>query len=498
MRRIDRSILLLVIMFVGPITMAMRPAIFDPDIWSHMRFGDWIAQHHAVPRTDTFSLGEVNQRWFSYSWLFEFSTAKLFHAFGLPALIAGAGLITAAIIFMLFLLLRSYQMRLTRAVVLVLWATLGLIPLLYLRSWLFTILFFLVELYLVLRPDSNPKRSIALTFGVFVLWSNLHIQFTYGLTLLGLFLVDAVVLSAIGRRDILFAPRWSILQRILLFAAAIAGTFVNPYGYHVYEVFWQYATQTKVFEYVQEFQPFSIHRPPDVFVAILAAAAIWTVGYYRERRTFLLLLLGGALYAALHVNRDIWLLVMVSAFVIAVCARPDEEEEPIAARSAAWAIGLTVVLTVFLWKTRHIDQQHLEATVAQGFPVEAANYIEQHHLTGPLFNSYDWGSYLIWRLPSLPVSIDGRTNLYGPEKLAKHFATMNGAAEWAKDPALRTARLIVIPKEMGLTSLLKLDACYQLAYSDKVSAVFTAREACLPGHRNEEKTAALLLNDNHR
>ncbi len=32
----------------------------------------------------------------------------------------------------------------------------------------------------------------------------------------------------------------------------------------------------------------------------------------------------------------------------------------------------------------------------------------------PLFNPCGWGGYLIWRLPNMPVSIDGRPNLTKP------------------------------------------------------------------------------------
>jgi len=76
--------------------------------------------------------------------------------------------------------------------------------------------------------------------------------------------------------------------------------------------------------------------------------------------------------------------------------------------------------------------------------VGAADYIENNHLDGPLFNAYSWGGYLMWRLPWLPVSIDGRTNLYGPAALARRHNTMNAGPGWAHDPTLRAAHLVLI------------------------------------------------------
>jgi hypothetical protein len=49
----------------------------------------------------------------------------------------------------------------------------------------------------------------------------------------------------------------------------------------------------------------------------------------------------------------------------------------------------------------------------EGLPLEAVEYLQDHELPGSMFNSYNWGGYLIWALyPEKPVFIDGRTDLY--------------------------------------------------------------------------------------
>ncbi len=44
---------------------------------------------------------------------------------------------------------------------------------------------------------------------------------------------------------------------------------------------------------------------------------------------------------------------------------------------------------------------------------------------GPVYNHLNWGGYLIWRWPHLPVAIDGRTNLHGEELLQRN-STIRG------------------------------------------------------------------------
>lgn len=65
--------------------------IVDPDIWCHMRSGEWILAHHAVPFTDSFSSYGVSSTgvgrpWIVYSWLFDLLSAMAFARIGLVAI----------------------------------------------------------------------------------------------------------------------------------------------------------------------------------------------------------------------------------------------------------------------------------------------------------------------------------------------------------------------------------------------------------------------------
>src|SRR5258706_15215594 len=43
-------------------------SVVDPDIWWHIRTGDWIFAHHTVPRYAIFSQ-HLDRPWIAYSWL---------------------------------------------------------------------------------------------------------------------------------------------------------------------------------------------------------------------------------------------------------------------------------------------------------------------------------------------------------------------------------------------------------------------------------------------
>jgi len=99
--------------------------------------------------------------------------------------------------------------------------------------------------------------------------------------------------------------------------------------------------------------------------------------------------------------------------------------------------------------------------------------------SGPLYNHYNWGGYLIRHLPHLLVSMDGRNQIYGDERVERSIKTWNGARDWADDPELSQARLVIADVNMPLASLLRCDKRFNLVYEDDVAALFIAKPASM-------------------
>ena len=122
-----------------------------------------------------------------------------------------------------------------------------------------------------------------------------------------------------------------------------------------------------------------------------------------------------------------------------------------------------------------VSNPRLQELVAKEEPVRAVQFAKDHNFGGPLYNTYDWGGYLIWNLPALPVSIDGRAALHGDQRIDRSLATWNGERGWASDPMLSSARLVIAPIRKPLAQLLRMDSRFELAFEDNVAAVFIAR-----------------------
>jgi hypothetical protein len=80
--------------------------------------------------------------------------------------------------------------------------------------------------------------------------------------------------------------------------------------------------------------------------------------------------------------------------------------------------------------------------------------------------------------------MDGRAALYGDEAIERSKETWGGGAKWASDPNLQSAGVVIAPDGAALTQLLRMDTRFELAYEDKVAAVFVARKEAKNGENN--------------
>jgi hypothetical protein len=145
------------------------------------------------------------------------------------------------------------------------------------------------------------------------------------------------------------------------------------------------------------------------------------------------------------------------------------------ARLAPVFSALGAALLMFLsFPVLHVNNMLLEKQVSKNLPADAVADIRAHGYPGPVFDDYNWGGYLIWSL-RLPVTMDGRASFYGDDRINQSLATWAGGPDWASDPQLKTAGVVIGPVNAALTQLLRQDPQFQLVYKDKMAAVFIPR-----------------------
>jgi hypothetical protein len=457
--------------------------VSDPDLGWHLRTGEWIMQHHSVPRVDIYSRFGAGKPWQAYSWLFEIVLVKLYRWFGLDGVMVYMGVMLTAIAAALYRLISRLQPDFTKSMMLTM-ATLTAISRLYTpRPWLFTILFFIIEIDIVMEARrTGSSRKLLWLPPIFALWANVHIQFINGLMVLGVAACEPV-LARWWKPSI---SRLSARSLWLTLPACIVAACVNPYGAGIYKIAHDLAAQPGVLNTVSEMHALPFRSIMDFFLLFLALAAVGLMFRFHRVFPFETLMLAMAFLLSFRSQRDIWFLAIIAAVIVAenLPSRPVSKKPQ---RDALWTLPLSLAATSLLVLisafATQIRNDKLEGKLAEQMPVKAVEIVRERQYSGALYNTYGWGGFLIWNLRQ-PVSIDGRAAFYGDERIDRSMKTWNGGPDWSTDPDLKSAGLVIAPVDAALAQLLRMDPRFELAYQDKIAAVFVARSAPQKAHGN--------------
>jgi tetratricopeptide (TPR) repeat protein len=203
-----------------------------------------------------------------------------------------------------------------------------------------------------------------------------------------------------------------------------------------------------------------------VILWMVAAARAWTTdrrapGFVRD---LLLFLLGTALaLTAVRFRAPAALLFL-----------------PLAARGAGpggAALGLALLPTLLLaaqhrvgapWGTLGVRSLHLAE--------DAARVLERG--TGALWNHYDDGGFLSWRLPGWRIAIDGRTPTYfGSTSHALWRQTTRSAVTFSRLAAANEVTAALVPRDELLCRWLREDAAWRPVYVDLERVLFAKGDA---------------------
>jgi len=466
------GIIALAVVFAAPAFLCVRAACaYDPDIWWHLRTGEWIFQHHSVPRVDIFSGANAGKPWEAYSWLFELLVFRLFRGFGLAGVVGYSAAMVMAITIALWHLIKRNQSDFTIVALLVFGVCSSMTHLYTPRPWLFTILFFAIEIDILMQARKTGRtHELAWLPLIFALWSNIHIQFIDGLLVLGLAVVETIAASrGIGPKTLLRVP---VVFATL--AASVLATLLNPFGWRIYKVAFDLASQSGVMDKIGELKAIAFRDYIDFTVLFLAIAATAAVAWRRKVQLFEAGLLVFALAVSFRSQRDVWVVAVTAAAILASTI-PGKRSAVVLPRFATqFAMVIAFMAMLVSFRLMKVNNETLAEPIEKVFPVDAVNTVRAKGYSGPLYNDFNWGGYLIWSL-RMPVSIDGRAALYGDKAIDRSLATWNAEPDWASDPALASAGIVIGPVKAPLFQVLKTDPRFKLAYEDKMAAVYVAR-----------------------
>jgi len=141
-----------------------------------------------------------------------------------------------------------------------------------------------------------------------------------------------------------------------------------------------------------------------------------------------------------------------------------------------WMILLLVILGAGAKIAFALNPKAVAEAQIDALPVQAVAYLNAAKPAGPMFNTYNWGGYLMFAAPEYPVFVDGRTDLYDDSLLTQWLQTMQGE-RWQETFDQWGIRLAIIERDSPLAKLLRQEPGWKEVYQDKQAAIFQRQEA---------------------
>ena len=484
------------ITFLAVFAMAAAFAV-DTDTWWHLRAGEWMVENRQILQVDLFSHTRYGEPWYYPGWLVEIPMYWIYMLAGPGGLnLWTAGIVTLAFAFVWRVqsgspYLRAFITVLGAAASGVYWAA---------RPYLLTFLLAAVYLWILeswrWRDDLRYTRRLWLLPALMVVWANSHGGFFAGFLLLAVYLAGEawgwLSASVLRRRQAVSLPPDGVnhakrLRRLgLVSLVTLLAACLSPVGPRLLLYPFQTVEIAALQAYIQEWQSPDFHNlamQPFLWLVLLSLGA---VGASRRRLALTdFLLLAGFGYLGFTAARNIALFALAalpplsrhSAAALAALGRalrlkPLEGETPPRLRRLNLVLLGAVVLAVLARTLPVLPQAANDAHFRQQFPAAAAEAVAQAAPPGKLFNSYNYGGYLVWALRAYPVFVDGRTDLYDDEIIGEWLSALRAEPGWEQILHQRQIGVVLIEPETPLAAALANHPGWEEIYGDDRAVVF--------------------------
>ncbi len=495
-----------IVVVVAIFVMAVTPINHENDIFWQLRMGEEIVTHHHFPTADPYSSSAYGEVWTLHEWM----PSVLFYL--INSHVGPAGLILFKAVFMavtfaLFLILfntlkANLYLSLLVFVLAALVNTRGawvVFPSMF--EYLFLVVtLLLLELYKKKKLTRIPVALMLLSF----LWANSHGSFFLLPIVVSFYLVGDVVAAKLTSRWSWYAPggqRFDRSQKKLLLTVIVVsliapiatpnGAITYLYPFRIsFGAFTQYVSEYQTLLTVwKEDRSYFVHV--FAFMLMFILFFMFIAGRKKIHATDFLV---GIFFIILPLTavRHIAIFSLVALFLIVrSLSLWFGEYRGVFARSLVKDLLVIMITICFLYfyKTKLAPfGLHLSEG---GYPQAAAELVNGSGISGNMFNHYNYGGYLIWKMPDYKVFIDGRLEMY-EGKAGEDYLTILGARPGYKELLEKyKVNFFLIDVSAAIVEPLVDDPQWKYVYHDKDYVVFVrdapGNAVFLSHHWSQEK-----------
>jgi len=423
----------------------------DSDTGWHIRNGESILSRHTLPTTDPFSFTKSGQAWVAWEWGADVIMGAAHRWDGLRGVAMLYALVASLAVWLWFRLHWTVggNFFLACAMASMMLSTLSLHWLArpHLFGWVFSIGAVLA------MEKAAPKFRVTAAAGFFtagMLWANIHASFFLLPAIALLYALCAAIHPLLW--DEKTNPWWYVWASVF----ALAGTFVNPYGWALHFHVIAYLTDRELLARIGEFQSFNFHAEGagqilmTVLLALIGVPSMLNSRRGKPRLEHAILVLG-LVSMSLRSARGLPLVALLALPLVNGAITKTMWQAGVGRRlrkildrylsysfrveqldrgcgGYAWAPAMIALAFVIL---------HAPAVAAQTgfpakeFPVDAAQAVAALPRDARILAPDKYGGYLIYRFRGeRKVYFDGRSDFYGVDFMKDYVRLMEARPGW--------------------------------------------------------------------
>ncbi|MGN0383709.1 MAG: hypothetical protein ACI4DS_05510 [Eubacterium sp.] len=404
------------------------------DFWWHIKSGEWIVFHKAVPTTDVFSwyASVHNFEWVSQEWLSEVILYGIYHLLGefgvfFMCLLLGIAMILICV----FINKKHFMTNVVFSLFFMLLLTLMIYMFFYGRPHIFSFFLLVATLAILFKYKANETKLIFLLPLIAIIWANIHggsSNLVYILTII--FIVSGLFSFDFGKLASHRMPFKKIIT--MLGVAVISALFIciNPHGIKILIYPYTNMADSTMLDFLTEWQS------PDpkqlgVLISCFLPLILIIINIICSNKKLELtdfLLFGFFTFMFLRSQRFIILLMLSSMFYIFKYSIPFTTNNSklllLPTNKKFTKIVLCWVTLIFVFITS-LGIINLRKTVNAGNLI--STYVDERFINlvkedNPqrLYNDYDFGGSLIYN--DIQVFVDGRADIYSGKILDDYIS----------------------------------------------------------------------------
>lgn len=497
MKHLHIILLFLLFTFIAFFSFTSSPDL-NQDLGRHIKLGEIITQTKTIPSTNVFSYTNPDFPFINHHWLSEVVFYQIAHIFGLNTLIIlKAILIVAAFGFIISLSILLSNPIIT-SIAALLFAPL-FIDRALIRPELFGFLFFSILLFLVFAYPKNRHFLFAAPI-IIALWVNMHITFVFGIFLLFILLFQIFIKKTNTKK-----------QDMLFVFLSFAVLFVNPHGiqgilypFFIFKNYGYAIAENQSLFFLKSFAP----TPFITYFFLLTPLVIYSLFVLFAKKRMLEMAVLFIFYsAALFQIRHMPFFILAAIPFISRVLHVTAKKIPVSSRTKNIAVLIifciftgSIVIMTNNWFFNTFDSEKKFGFGFTEHAKNAADFLKKNQLRKNIFNNFDIGGYLIYKLyPDYSFFVDNRPEAYPADFLKNTYIKIHMDQQFRNEIFQKyTIKTVFFAHtdqtQWGRTFLEQMyrDASWSMVYVDSAIVIFT-RETQLPDIRNDPEYFKILI-----